>query len=119
MFSRWICDSGVSRGTSTSLRSSFKATEAARWIRFCIAPEAPVTPRKTRTAPRSLRALRGLEKDREVVEGLGAERLEPRHRRARVDARRALQVADLEVDAEMLRSDRRQVGCTEVRRAGA
>jgi len=25
-----------------SLRSSFSATEAARWIRFCIAPEAIV-----------------------------------------------------------------------------
>ena len=42
MFSRWIAESGVSRGQSTSFRSSFSATEAARWIRFCIAPEAIV-----------------------------------------------------------------------------
>src|SRR5262245_66224695 len=39
---RWIEDSGVSRGTSTSLRRSLSATEAARWIRFCMAPEASV-----------------------------------------------------------------------------
>ena len=42
MFSRWIAESGVSRGQSTSFRSSFSATEAARWIRFCIAPDAIV-----------------------------------------------------------------------------
>src|SRR5215212_4284616 len=42
MFSRWIVDSGVSRGQRTSLRSSLSATDAARWIRFCIAPEAIV-----------------------------------------------------------------------------
>ena len=39
-FSRWIVESGVSRGTSTSLRSSLSATEAARWTRFAIAPAA-------------------------------------------------------------------------------
>ena len=39
---RWIDESGVSRGTSTSLRRSFSATEAARWMRFCIAPDASV-----------------------------------------------------------------------------
>src|SRR3954469_3110045 len=42
MFSSWIVDSGVSRGQTTSLRSSFNATEAARWMRFCIAPDAIV-----------------------------------------------------------------------------
>src|SRR5207248_10168613 len=42
MFSRWIAESGVSRGQSTSFRSSFSATDAARWIRFCIAPDAVV-----------------------------------------------------------------------------
>ena len=42
MFSRWISESGVSRGISTSFRSSFSATLAARWIRFDIAPEAIV-----------------------------------------------------------------------------
>ena len=42
MFSRWISESGVSRGQSTSLRSSLSATDAARWIRFGIAPEASV-----------------------------------------------------------------------------
>ena len=39
---RWIDESGVSRGTSTSLRRSLSATEAARWMRFVIAPEASV-----------------------------------------------------------------------------
>src|SRR5579884_3226990 len=42
MLSRWIAESGVSRGQRTSFRSSFNATDAARWIRFCIAPEAIV-----------------------------------------------------------------------------
>jgi hypothetical protein len=42
MFRRWICESGVSRGQTISRRSSFSATEAARWIRFDIAPEAIV-----------------------------------------------------------------------------
>src|SRR5262245_11971068 len=42
MFSRWIVESGVSRGQSTSLRSSLRATLAARWIRFDIPPEAIV-----------------------------------------------------------------------------
>ena len=40
MFSRWIAESGVSRGQSTSLRSSLSATDAARWIRFCERPAA-------------------------------------------------------------------------------
>jgi hypothetical protein len=35
-------ESGVSRGTSTSFRRSFRATDAARWMRFCIAPDASV-----------------------------------------------------------------------------
>jgi len=42
MFWRWMAESGVSRGISTSRRSSLIATEAARWIRFCIAPDASV-----------------------------------------------------------------------------
>src|ERR671933_1305381 len=42
MFSRWIVESGVSRGTNTSLRPSFSATLAARWIRLDMAPEARV-----------------------------------------------------------------------------
>jgi hypothetical protein len=37
-----MSESGVSRGTSTSLRLSLIATEAARWMRFDIAPEAIV-----------------------------------------------------------------------------
>ena len=32
--SRWIAERGVSRGTSTSRRSSLRATPAARWIRL-------------------------------------------------------------------------------------
>ena len=42
MFSRWIVESGVSRGTSMSLRPSLSATEAARWMRFVIVPAATV-----------------------------------------------------------------------------
>jgi hypothetical protein len=42
MLRRWIALSGVSRGISTSLRSSLIATEAARWMTFCMAPEAIV-----------------------------------------------------------------------------
>jgi hypothetical protein len=33
-------ESGVSRGTRTSFRSSFSATDAARWTRLAIAPAA-------------------------------------------------------------------------------
>jgi len=42
MFRRWIWESGVSRGQTIRRRSSLSATEAARWIRFDIAPEAIV-----------------------------------------------------------------------------
>src|SRR5918911_2352079 len=42
MFCRWISESGVSRGITTSLRPSFSATDAARWIKFDIAPDAIV-----------------------------------------------------------------------------
>src|SRR5919204_6712249 len=42
MFSRWIPESGVSRGQTTSFRPSFSATDAARWMRFDIAPDAIV-----------------------------------------------------------------------------
>ncbi|MNT45308.1 hypothetical protein D3C72_1818860 [compost metagenome] len=38
MFSRWITDSGASRGTSTSLRCSFSITSAARSIRLSLMP---------------------------------------------------------------------------------
>src|SRR5216684_2512625 len=79
-------------------------------------------PRKTRTARSGgplLRPLRRLEEDGELVERIRPERLERRHRRARVHARRALEVAHLEVDTEVLRADVRQVGRAQVRRAGA
>src|SRR5919201_3594795 len=42
MLRRWIDESGVSRGISTSFRSSLSATEAARWMRLSIAPDAIV-----------------------------------------------------------------------------
>ena len=42
MLRRWIAESGVSRGMSTRRRSSLIATDAARWITFCIAPDASV-----------------------------------------------------------------------------
>ncbi len=47
MLSRWIADSGVSRGTRTSGRRSFSITSAARSIRLsaspcAIAPSVPM-----------------------------------------------------------------------------
>src|SRR5215471_14839509 len=42
MLRRWIAESGVSRGMRISRRSSLIATDAARWMRFCIAPDATV-----------------------------------------------------------------------------
>src|SRR3954465_2723572 len=213
MFSRWIVESGVSRGQRTSLRPSFSATLAARWIKFDIAPdaivpnvpieqgqmtepspfaeplaygacqsrsscsvtasrtgsvrrasvssaerraapsssgattsspareaqrpisqpaaasdssnraaygapEAPVIPRKTRTTA-LLRTLGRLEEDRELVQVLVAERREGRHRRPGIDAARALEVVDLELDALVLRSLLGEVWRAEVRGAGA
>src|SRR5947209_1596104 len=46
MFSRWMALYGVSRGTRTSFRPSFRQTSAARWIRFVPAPDAiaPIVP---------------------------------------------------------------------------
>src|SRR5438093_180716 len=63
------------------------------------APDAPVIPRKTRTL---LPALRCLEKGRQLAQVVLAEILERRHRRAGVDAARALEVVDLELDALVL-----------------
>src|SRR5712691_460123 len=83
------------------------------------APEAPVIPRKTRTQRLpSFVALRGLEEGRELSELLVAEPGETRHRRARGLARRAFEVADLEVDSEVLRADVGQIRSAELRAAG-
>src|SRR5436190_2569750 len=61
-------------------------------------------PRKTRTrALPLLRALRGLEERRHLAQVRLPEVLEARHRRAGVDARRARQVVDLELDPLVLR----------------
>src|SRR5919198_409829 len=131
MFRRWIAESGVSRGISTSFRSSFNALDAETPISQPApasasssraaygAPDAPVMPRKTCTVARPttpwlLLSLRSLEEDRELAQVGVAERVELRHRRAGVDARRTLEVADLEVDAEILRADVRQVGRAEL-----
>src|SRR5206468_3630872 len=88
-------------------------------------------PRKTRTgsegayrpapAPRPvlLGTLRGLEEGRELGQLLVAEGGEARHRRARVDAARALQVVDLELDSLVLGALGAQVGRAEVRAPGA
>src|SRR5581483_5186221 len=85
------------------------ATRASRSLAAYGAPDAPVIPRKTCTVavpPSGLPlALGGLEEDRELVEVGLAERLELRHRRARVHARRAFEVVDLELDAEVARPD--------------
>src|SRR5439155_171086 len=104
--------------TSQSAASSASSSRAAYG-----APDAPVIPRKT-CIPRDcddflLLALRGLEEGRQLPEPPVPERGEFRHRRARHDARRALQVVDLERDAEVSGADRRQVRRAEVRRAGA
>src|SRR5574343_552633 len=40
MFSRWMAENGVSRGTSTSLRPSFSTTSAARSINLSASPWA-------------------------------------------------------------------------------
>src|SRR5947208_13571209 len=56
-----------------------------------------------------LRALGTLEERRELLEACVTKSGERRHRRARVDARRAFQVRDLERDALVLRTFVRQV----------
>src|SRR5437762_14101423 len=56
-----------------------------------------------------LRALGTLEERGELLETRGTKSPERRHRRARVDARRALQVRDLEREALVLRTLGRQV----------
>src|SRR5438552_6173349 len=78
------------------------------------APEAPVIPRKMRTQRLpSFVALRGLEERGELAELLVAEAGETGHRRARGHARRVLEVADLEVDPEVLRADIGQIRSAE------
>src|SRR6266540_4666730 len=76
-------------------------------------------PRKTCTRASSLtRALRGLEEDGELFQVGVAELPEARHLRARIDAARALEVVDLELDPLVLRALLRKGGRAEVRRAG-
>src|SRR4051794_896109 len=83
------------------------------------APEAPVIPRKTfiswDCALLLLRSLGSFQEDRQILEAFLPERREFRHRRARIHARRTFEMADLVVDAEVPRSDRRKVGSAEVR----
>src|SRR3954452_24961711 len=76
-------------------------------------------PRKTRTRADLLRSLRRLEEGGEMRQVLVPELRERGHRRARVDAARALEVGDLELLALVLRALGGEVGRTEVRRAGA
>src|SRR5207248_3300377 len=66
-----------------------------------------------------LAALRGLEEGGQRLEVLGSLARERRHRAAGVDARRALEVRDLERDALVLRALGRQVGRAEVVAADA
>jgi hypothetical protein len=54
-------------------------------------------------------AFRRFKEHRELVQPSLAEGSELRHRRAAVDAGRALQVVDLELDAEVVRADRGQI----------
>src|SRR6476646_11577957 len=76
-------------------------------------------PRKTRMAPTLLGTLGGLEEDGELVQVVVAEIGERRHRRARVDAARTLEVVDLELDALVLGALGGEVRRAEVRAAGA
>src|SRR5207237_1750806 len=66
-----------------------------------------------------LRSLGRFEEVRERGQVLVAETRERRHRRTGVDAARALQVGDLELDALVLRALRREVRRAEVRGARA
>src|SRR6266536_2284572 len=83
------------------------------------APEAPVMPRKIRTKRTLLRAFGGLEEGGELAQVGFAKRREHRHRRALVDAARALEVRDLEGDPLVLRALGAQVGGAELRAADA
>src|ERR671935_1608293 len=83
------------------------------------APDAPVMPRKMRTEDSMLGPFRGLEERCELLQVRLAERSEDRHRRALVDAARALQVRDLECDPLSLRALGAQVRRTELRAADA
>src|SRR4051812_16487417 len=75
-------------------------------------------PRKTRTLESLLRALGGLEENREPAQVVLAEVREGRHRRAVVDAAWALEMRDLERDALVLRPLGAQVRRAELRAAG-
>src|SRR5690242_3537706 len=107
------------REAQTPISQSAAASDSSSRAAYG-APEAPVMPRKTRIARfGSFLALGCLEEGRELPQRLRAERLERRHRGARVHAGRTLEVPDLEVDPELLGPDVREVRGTEVGRAGA
>src|SRR5207248_1841581 len=72
---------------------------------------------RTRTSRRSFLALRGLEEGRQLFQARVAEQREGRHRRAGSHARRAFEMPNLKVDAEILRADISQIRRAEVRRA--
>src|SRR6266542_819599 len=74
-------------------------------------------PRKTRTP--LLSSLRRFEERRERAQVLLAARVEMGHRRTGVDAARALEVADLELDPLVLGAFAREVGRAELGAAGA
>src|SRR3982751_3219947 len=77
---------------------------------------ASVTPLsvRARCQVRLLRALGGFEERRDLFQTIVSEACERRHRRAGVDARRALEVRDLEGDALVLRAFGGQLGGAEV-----
>src|SRR5215471_2099820 len=116
---------GRAAGGRRSSRIQSATSPPAAVVGVGVEPPQPAmrTARLKRSPARTpvclLAALRRLEENGELVQPLVAERLELRHGRTRVDARRALQVPDLEVDTETRRTDVRQVRRTEVRRARA
>src|SRR5438309_1287897 len=106
MVSRWIVESGVSRGTGTSCRAAYGA------------PDAPVMPRKTRTR-RLLGALRHGQEDADVVDVLRATEVPELRHDVVAELARVGDVAREELRPLSDLADRRQVRRAEVRGAGA
>src|SRR4051794_771928 len=98
--------------------SSTSAAVSARTRRAAYgAPEAPVMPRKTRTAG-LFRAFGGAQEHAELMQLLLSERAELRHHVV-AELRRVRNVLGEEVRSLTVLSDRRQVRCAEIGAAGA
>src|SRR4029077_19484371 len=99
---------------------------SVEWPPESALPRPPPAARGTSNASRTSRripldstplllALGGFEEERQLFQALGAEGGGRRHRRARIDARRAFEVGDLELDAQVARADVGQVRRPQVR----